>query len=100
MQRLVRDNHQMINGQFFGSPIDSTAEDTSQAVIRIDFVDSTTVTVTMDRSVIGTSWEFELFLGPGAPVPGIGSRDEEIADEQRRAQEHRDGQEPPSGGTP
>jgi hypothetical protein len=33
-------------------------------------------------------------------VSSIGSRDEEIADEQRRAQEHRDGQEPPSGGTP
>jgi hypothetical protein len=44
--------------------------------------------------------EFKLFLEPGIPVSSIGSRDEEIADEQRRAQEHRDGQEPPSGGTP
>jgi hypothetical protein len=40
--------------------------------------------VTLDRSVIGTSGEFELFLGPGVPAPTIGSREEEIADEQRR----------------
>jgi hypothetical protein len=93
LRRFVRDNHQMIDGEFFGSPIDSTAEDASQAVIRIDFFDSTTVTVTLDRSVIGTSWEFELFLGPGVPAYSIGSRDEEIADEQRRAQEERDGQQ-------
>lgn len=100
MRRFVRDNHQMIDGEFFGSPIDSTTTDASQAVIRIDFFDSTTVTVTLDRSVIGTSWEFELFLGPGVAVPGIGSRDEETAaqqrraqDEQRRAQEERDGQQ-------
>lgn len=93
MQRFVRDNHQMIDGEFFGSPIDSTTTDASQAVIRIDFFDSTTVTVTLDRSVIGTSWEFELFLGPGVPASGIGSRDEEIATEQRRAQEARDGQQ-------
>ncbi|MBY0177883.1 hypothetical protein [Curtobacterium herbarum] len=93
MQRFARDNHQMIDGEFFGSPIDSTTTDASQAVIRIDFFDSTTVTVTLDRSVIGTSWEFELFLGPGVPASSIGSRDEEIADEQRRAQEERDGQQ-------
>ena len=93
MRRFVRDNHQMIDGEFFGSPIDSTAEDASQAVLRIDFFDSTTVTVTLDRSVIGTSWEFELFLGPGVSASSIGSRDEEIADEQRRAQEERDGQQ-------
>jgi hypothetical protein len=100
LRRFVRDNHQMIDGEFFGSPIDSTAEDASEAVLRIDFFDSTTVTVTLDRSVIGTSWEFELFLGPGVPVPGIGGRDEETAaqqrraqDEQRRAQEERDGQQ-------
>jgi len=93
MQRFVRDNHQMIDGEFFGSPIDSTTTDASQAVIRIDFFDSTTVTVTLDRSVIGTSWEFELFLGPGVPASGIGSRDEEIATERRRAQEARDGQQ-------
>ncbi|GAA1494183.1 hypothetical protein [Curtobacterium herbarum] len=100
LRRFVRDNHQMIDGEFFGSPIGSTTTDASQAVIRIDFFDSTTVTVTLDRSVIGTSWEFELFLGPGVPASGIGSRDEEIAteqrrtqDEQRRAQEARDGQQ-------
>ncbi|WIB34895.1 DUF6188 family protein [Curtobacterium sp. MCJR17_043] len=93
MRRFVRYNHQMIDGEFFGSPIDSTADDASQAMVRIDFFDSTTVTVTLDRSVIGTSWEFDLFLGPGVPASGIGSRDEEIADEQRRAQEARDGQQ-------
>jgi len=100
MRRFVRDNHQMIDSEFFGSPIGSTTTDASQAVIRIDFFDSTTVTVTLDRSVIGTSWEFELFLGPGVAVPGIGSRDEETAaqqrraqDEHRRAQEERDGQQ-------
>ncbi|WP_146236661.1 MULTISPECIES: hypothetical protein [unclassified Curtobacterium] len=93
MRRFVRDNHQMIDGEFFGSPVGSTTTDASQAVTRIDFFDSTTVTVTLDRSVIGTSWEFELFLGPGVPASGIGSRDEEIADEQRHAQEARDGQQ-------
>lgn len=93
MRRFARNNHQMIDGEFFGSPIDSTAEDASQAVLRIDFFDSTTVTVTLDRSVIGTSWEFELFLGLGVSASSIGSRDEEIADEQRRAQEERDGQQ-------
>lgn len=93
MRRFVRDNHQMIDGEFLGSPIGSTTTDASQAVIRIDFFDSTTVTVTLDRSVIGTSWEFELFLGPGVPASGIGSRDEEIATERRRTQEARDGQQ-------
>lgn len=93
MRRFVRDNHQMIDGEFLGSPIGSTTTDSSQAVIRIDFFDSTTVTVTLDRSVIGTSWEFELFLGPGVPASGIGSRDEEIATERRRTQEARDGQQ-------
>jgi hypothetical protein len=100
LRRFVRDNHQMIDGEFFGLPIDSTTEDASEAVLRVDFFDSTTVTVTLDRSVIGTSWEFELFLGPGVPASGIGSRDEEVAseqrraqDEQRRAQEERDGQQ-------
>lgn len=93
MRRFVRDNHQMIDGEFFGSPIDSTTTDASQAAIRIDFFDSTTVTVTLDRSVIGTSWEFELFLGPGVSASSIGSRDEEIADEQRHAHEERDGQQ-------
>ncbi|WP_420362047.1 hypothetical protein AABM26_09655 [Curtobacterium aetherium] len=93
MRRFVRDNHQMIDGEFLGSPIGSTTTDASQAVIRIDFFNSTTVTVTLDRSVIGTSWEFELFLGPGVPASGIGSRDEEIATERRRTQEARDGQQ-------
>lgn len=93
MRRFVRDNHQMIDGEFLGSPIGSTTTDASQAVIRIDFFDCTTVTVTLDRSVIGTSWEFELFLGPGVPASGIGSRDEEIATERRRTQEARDGQQ-------
>jgi hypothetical protein len=93
MRRFVRDNHQMIEGEFFGSPIDSTADDASEAVLRVDFFDSTTVSVTLDRSVIGTSWEFELFLGPGVPASGIGSRDEETAAQQRRAQEERDGQQ-------
>lgn len=93
MRRFVRDNHQMIDGEFLGSPIGSTTTDASQAVIRIDFFDSTTVTVTLDRSVIGTSWEFELFLGPGVPASGIGSRDEEIATERRRTKEARDGQQ-------
>jgi hypothetical protein len=100
MLRFVQDNHQMIDGEFFGSPIGRTTTDASQAVIRIDFFDSTTVTATLDRSVIGTSWEFERFLGPGVPVSGIGSRDEEIVDEQRRAREQREGRKPPTGRTP
>ncbi|UFU15536.1 hypothetical protein LQK89_07565 [Curtobacterium sp. C1] len=74
MLTLVRDNEQVIDGAFFGVPLAAEA-DIAQAVIRIDFFDSSEATVVVDTAVIGVSAELEGLLGPAVTVPTIGSRD-------------------------
>lgn len=78
MLTLVRDNDQLIDGEFFGVPFGAAA-DPAQAVLRIDFFDSGEATVVLDPSVIGVSEAFERLFGPEVAVPSIGTRDADLA---------------------
>ncbi|MCL9665437.1 DUF6188 family protein [Curtobacterium albidum] len=78
MLTLVRDNDQLIDGEFFGVPLAAEA-DPARAALRIDFFDSGEATVVLDPSVIGVSEAFEGLFGPAVAVPSIGSRDADSA---------------------
>lgn len=78
MLTLVRDNDQLIDGEFFGVPLGAGA-DPARAVLRIDFFDSGEATVVLDPSVIGVSEAFERLFGPAVEVPSIGSRNADNA---------------------
>lgn len=78
MLTLVRDDHQLIDGEFFGVPFGAEA-DPARAVLRIDFFDSGEATVVLDPSVIGVSEAFDRLYGPAVAVPSVGSRDADSA---------------------
>jgi len=74
MLTLVQENHQMIDCEFFGVPV-AAGPDPAQAVLRIDFFDSTEVTVCIDGSVIEISNAIERALGPAVASHVVGSRE-------------------------
>lgn len=78
MLTLVRDNDQLIDGEFFGVPFGAAA-DPARAVLRIDFFHSGEASVVLDPSVIGVSEAFERLFGPEVAVPSIGTRDADLA---------------------